>query len=309
MQTQKLKYTLVDVFTDRPFAGNQLAVVADARGLSAETMQAITREFNLSETSFVLPPEDPANDFKVRIFTPGREMLMAGHPTVGTGFVLGWKGLVKPTENQKEVAVRFEEGVGPIPVSVTFKGYLPSTVWMTQPLPQFGPTFDDRASMAEVLSLKAEDLDPELPVQIVSCGEPFLYIPLRDLDAAHRARLKYDAWRRVLERSKATGVFLFTREVENEGSTVHSRMFAPDLGVGEDPATGAASGPLGCYLVRHGVVSPEAGTARMLSEQGLEMGRPSFVQIEIDAEGDGITGVRIGGTCRFIGEGYLEVPA
>jgi trans-2,3-dihydro-3-hydroxyanthranilate isomerase len=300
----RIRYHLVDVFTDRQFGGNQLAVISDARGLSGELMQAIAREFNLAETTFVLPPENAAHHFKVRIFTPGREMLMAGHPTVGTAYVLARLGLIEVAGQEANVV--FEEGIGPIPVSLHLRDGTPEVIYMTQPLPRFGPRHPDPAAVAEILSLPSEALDDSLPVEAVSCGEPFLYVPLKNLAEIRSIRLRQDAWERVLNGFVTPNIFAFTREVENAGSTVHSRMFAPALGIAEDPATGGASGPLGCYLVRYGVVpSDGTGTAVMTSEQGIEMGRPSFIRIEIDHEGEKITGVRIAGRCVFMGEGEL----
>ncbi|HWS56175.1 MAG TPA: PhzF family phenazine biosynthesis protein [Pyrinomonadaceae bacterium] len=303
---RRLLYHRVDVFTDRAFGGNPLAVFPNGRGLPAETMQAIAKEFNLSEVTFVLPPEDAACDHRVRIFTPGNELPMAGHPTVGTAFVLAREHVIEPDEGRDHLRVTFQEGVGPVPVRVEFTDGRPVYAEMSQPLPRFGPRLEDRRAVAAMLSLAAEDVDDALPVEVVSCGVPFLYVPLRGLDAARRARPRAE----LIEQAAGGGVplelFVFTREVEQEGSTVHSRMFAPGLGITEDPATGAASGPLGSYLVRHGLV-PRQATAVVVSEQGLEMGRPSFVRISIDRDGEEITGVRVGGRCHYMGEGFLEV--
>jgi trans-2,3-dihydro-3-hydroxyanthranilate isomerase len=290
------------VFTDRAFGGNPLAVFTNGRGLSTETMQAIAKEFNLSETTFVLPADEPAHDWRVRIFTPGAELPMAGHPTVGTSFVLAREHLIP--RDERETTIILEEGVGPVPVRIEFKEGEPSFAEMRQPLPTFGPRLDDRAAVAAMLSLEESDIEADLPVEVVSCGVPFLYVPLRSLDAARRARPRVDLIDRVAgEHGIQPQVFVFTREVAHEGSTVHSRMFAPSLGITEDPATGAASGPLGCYLVTYGVF-PEG---EILSEQGVEMGRPSFVHIRIDREGEQITAVRVGGRCHFAGEGFIEV--
>jgi trans-2,3-dihydro-3-hydroxyanthranilate isomerase len=159
-----------------------------------------------------------------------------------------------------------------------------------------------------MLSLEESDIDDRLPVEVVSCGVPFVYVPLRSLDAAHRARPRADLIERVAgEHGLPPEVFVFAREVEHEGSTVHGRMFAPGLGITEDPATGAASGPLGCYLVAHGVVAAGGGSADIVSEQGIEMGRPSFVRIRIERRGDEIAAVRVGGRCHFVGEGFIEI--
>ncbi|HYH85360.1 MAG TPA: PhzF family phenazine biosynthesis protein [Pyrinomonadaceae bacterium] len=300
---RRLHYHRVDVFTDRAFGGNPLAVFTNGRGVSTETMQAIAKEFNLSETTFVLPPDDARHDWRVRIFTPGSELPMAGHPTVGTSFVLAREHLVR--RDAKETTIILEEGVGPVPVRVEFSSGEPVFAEMSQPLPTFGPRLEDRRAAAAMLSLDENDIDDGLPLEVVSCGVPFLYVPLKSLDAAHRARPRADLMEGM--RDVPPGVFVLTREVEGEGSTVHSRMFAPGLGITEDPATGAASGPLGCYLVRYGIV-PRAASAGIVSEQGIEMGRPSLIHIRIESEGDGeITGVKVGGQCHFAGEGFIEV--
>jgi len=303
---RRLHYHLVDVFTDRAFGGNPLAVVTNGRGVSDETMQTVAKEFNLSETTFVLPPDDPRHDWRVRIFTPSSELPMAGHPTVGTAFVLAREHLIPRAG--RETSIIFEEGVGPVPVRVEFEHGEPSFAEMSQPLPTFGPRLDDRQALAAMLSLEESDLESDLPVEVVSCGVPFLYVPLRTLDAARRARPRVDLIERASnEHGVPPEVFVFTREVEGAGSTVHSRMFAPGLGITEDPATGAASGPLGCYLVRYGLVECDPA-AEIVSEQGIEMGRPSYIRISIERRGEEITAVRVGGQCHFMGEGFIEIP-
>jgi trans-2,3-dihydro-3-hydroxyanthranilate isomerase len=159
-----------------------------------------------------------------------------------------------------------------------------------------------------MLSLNPEDLDERLPLEVVSCGVPFLYVPLRSLDAARRARPRADLMERASdEHGVPPAVFVFTRETESAFSTVHSRMFAPAIGITEDPATGAASGPLGCYLVRYGLVKCDP-SAEIVSEQGIEMGRPSYIRITIERQDDDIAAVRVGGQCHFMGEGFIEIP-
>jgi trans-2,3-dihydro-3-hydroxyanthranilate isomerase len=177
---------------------------------------------------------------------------------------------------------------------------------MQQPLPSFGQRFDDAGLIAEMLSIAPEAIETRWPVEVVSCGVPFLYVPLKDLASTRAARLRLDVWEKTLRTAGVSGVFVFTTETELEGSSVHSRMFAPGLGITEDPATGGASGPLGCYLVRHEVF-PTSGKAEFTSEQGIEMGRPSIIKIIIEQEEGEIKRVRVGGQCRFMGEGYLEV--
>jgi trans-2,3-dihydro-3-hydroxyanthranilate isomerase len=306
---RKLRYHLVDVFTDRQFGGNPLAVFTNGRGIETATMQAIAKELNLSETTFVLPPDDASNDYHVRIFTPGQELPMAGHPTVGTTFVLAREHMIARGADGAETTIKLEEGVGTIPVRIEWRESAAHFIEMRQPRPTFGPRVEDLQAVAAMLSIEPEEIEgTNLPVEVVSCGVPFLYVPLKSLRAVRNLKFRVDVLEDKLKDVAPPGVFVFTREVEFANSTVHSRMFAPGLGVWEDPATGAASGPLGCYLVRHGVV-PCDGWADITSEQGIEMGRPSFIKIRIAREGEEITDVRVGGECRFMGEGYLEVEA
>ena len=306
---RKLRYHLVDVFTDRQFGGNPLAVYTDGRGLSTETMQSIAKEMNLSETTFVLPAEDAANNFRVRIFTPASELPMAGHPTVGTTFVLAREGMIGSPGREHAAGtstIRLEEGVGPVPVEVSWKDGACDFAEMTQPLPAYGPRFDDRAAAAAMLSLDESEIDERHPLEVVSCGVPFLFVPLKSLAAARSCRPRVDLMERSLDGFAAKDVFVFTTETEFETSAVHSRMFAPLDGIHEDPATGGASGPLGCYLVRHRVL-PSDGRLEITSEQGIEMGRPSFIRIRIAHEGERVTRVRVGGRCRYVGGGHLEL--
>jgi trans-2,3-dihydro-3-hydroxyanthranilate isomerase len=303
---RKLRYQLVDVFTDRHFGGNQLAVFTNGRGLSSEVMQSIAKELNISETTFVLPPEDRRNDYRVRIFTPAMELPMAGHPTIGTSFVLATEAMIEQAGSL--TTIKLEEGVGTIPVTIEWSDSVPIFMEMSQPLPVFGSRFADANVMAQMLSLETGAItDTGLPMEVVSCGVPFLFVPLRDLKAIRGIRFRLDVWEKALRDFEASNVFVFTRETEVEGSNVHSRMFAPAAGIGEDPATGGASGPLGCYLVRHKIL-PSKPETKCVSEQGLEMGRPSFIKIRIEQNDEGdITGVHVGGQCCFIGEGHLEI--
>ena len=258
------RYLHYDVFTDHLFGGNQLAVVLDGRGLSAAVMQAIAKEMNFSETTFVLPPERTDTDVRMRIFTPGDELPMAGHPTVGSTFALARAGVIEPGRAR----FVFGLGIGPVPVALEWRG----------------------------------------EVQVVSCGLPFLFVPLTTRRAVDQARVDAAALEAVLRQTstRANGVFLFSAEPGNDGATVYSRMFAPGLGVVEDPATGSASGPLGCYLVRYNVVAPQQAAA-MLSLQGVKMGRPSHVHISIGLTGGAISSVRVGGRSVLAGEGTLYV--
>jgi len=299
------RYLHYDVFTDRLFGGNQLAVILDGRGLSTETMQAIAKEMNFSETTFVLPPEKPATDVRMRIFTPGSEMPMAGHPTIGSTFALARAGVIEP----KRERFVFGLNVGPVTVALTWKGDELSFAWMSQARPIFGEPIADKAAAAAALSLSpAAVAGTGHPVQEVSCGVPFLFVPLATRSAVDNASINPGQLAALIQsaKSRANGVFLFSTQPGSDRATAYSRMFAPDLGISEDPATGIASGPLGCYLVRHHIVPPENAGA-MLSLQGVKMGRPSHVHISIGMENGNINTVRVGGEAVLAGEGTLYV--
>jgi trans-2,3-dihydro-3-hydroxyanthranilate isomerase len=302
-RVRSYRYIHLDVFTDRPLSGNQLAVFLDGRGLPAETMQAIAKEMNFSETTFVLPSERSDTDFRVRIFTPAAELPMAGHPTVGTAFALARSGTIERGCDR----VVFGLGIGPVPVACTWHDEGLAFAWMTQGLPEFGAPIPDPAGAAAALRLpSAAVTGTGLPVQTVSCGVPFLYVPLATRRAVDSASLDTEAYERFVRAAHLPElpVFLFSSETGGDKSTVYSRMFAPALGIAEDPATGVASGPLGCYLVRHKVVPPERAVA-MLSLQGVKMGRPSQIHIAVGVKNGDILGVRIGGQAVVAGEGNL----
>jgi trans-2,3-dihydro-3-hydroxyanthranilate isomerase len=298
---KKLHYYLADVFTDTVFGGNQLAVFPEGAEVPAHLMQQIAKELNLSETTFVLPPVNAANDIKLRIFTPGRELPMAGHPTLGTAQVLLEKGFLQPAGN----SLVFEEGVGDIHVDFERReGETPGLITMAQPLPTFGPSITDRQLLADLLSLNPEDIAAQSPAQVVSCGVPYFFVPLQSLDAVKRARLRTDVLENKLNHPQMESVFLFSTETETAAGTVHGRMFAPAFGIPEDPATGSACGPLGCYLVKYGLV-PAQAESRIICEQGFEMGRPSILHITIGQAQSQICSVKVGGRSVLVGEGYL----
>ena len=299
------RFLQFDVFTDHLFGGNQLAVFPDGRGLSSDVMQAIAKEKNFSETTFVLPAERTDTDVRVRIFTPGAELPMAGHPTIGTTFALARTGVIAPGRDR----VVFGLGVGPTPVTMTWENRELSFAWMTQSLPVFSEPIVDRACAAAILGLPAAALVETMPVQVVSCGLPYVLVPLVSRAAVDSATIDRPAYDRLLNGAAvdANGVFLFSTEPATDTATAYSRMFAPVIGVLEDPATGSASGPLGCYLVHHHVVSRERAGA-MLSLQGAKMGRPSHIHISIDVDGDDIRRVRVGGASVLAGEGTLYIP-
>ena len=289
-------YLHLDVFTSTPFEGNQLAVFPNPEGLNDPMMQTIAREMNFSESTFIFPPERGGN-VRMRIFTPGSELPIAGHPTIGSTFALAHEGAI--TSDMTDFV--FELGVGPTPVSLTWGREGLEFAWMTQPLPVFSPPVEDRAALAAALGVESADLMPGLPAQTISCGVPFFFAALKSREAVDRVQVDARALKRCA--AGATEVFVFTTEGPE---TAYSRMLAPSLGVAEDPATGAASGPLGCYLLQHAVVSPDVARA-MISLQGVAMKRPSRVHISIDSEGGSITRVRVGGQSVFVGRGELSV--
>jgi trans-2,3-dihydro-3-hydroxyanthranilate isomerase len=302
-RVRSYRYIHLDVFTDRPLSGNQLAVFLDGRGLEPSTMQAIAKEMNFSETTFVLPSERSDTDCRVRIFTPAAELPMAGHPTVGTAFALARSGIIEPGCDR----VVFGLGIGPTPLAFTWHDEELAFAWMTQGVPEFGAPIPDPAGAAAALRLPSAAITSTgLPVQTVSCGVPFLYIPLATRRAVDSASLDSAAYEQFLRAAHLEDlpVFLFSSETGGDKATVYSRMFAPALGIAEDPATGVASGPLGSYLVRHRVVPPERAGA-MLSLQGVKMGRSSQIHIAIGVKNGDIQDVRIGGQAVVAGEGNL----
>jgi trans-2,3-dihydro-3-hydroxyanthranilate isomerase len=297
----RYRFATADVFTDRRFGGNPLAVLLDARGLSDEQMAAVTREFNLSETVFVLPPDDPRHTRKLRIFTPARELPFAGHPTVGTAYLLAALGEI-PLAGE-ETAIVFEEGVGPVAVRLLAPGGVPAFAELTAARPpELSPSPAGGAALAAALSLAPEDLGGWAEPQVVSCGTPFLYLPLRDRAALARARVRIDRWEALA--SPVSEIYLVTRDPELAGSHLRARMLAPEMGI-EDPATGAAVTALGGYL---GVRESADGTYRWLVEQGFEMGRPSLLHLTVERRGGEITEIRVGGAAVAVSEGTIEVP-
>ena len=305
IMTNRYRYLHLDVFTAEKFGGNQLAVFVDARGLSTDQMQAASREMNFSESTFILPAERPDTDIRMRIFTPGREMPMAGHPTVGSTFALAHAGVIPPGRRRWV----FGLNIGPTPVDIDWDGERPAFAWMTQQRPAFGPVIADVEAAARAVGLDGHAVRATgLPVQQVSCGVPFVFIPLATRADVDAATPDLDAFNRLCEASGADNhaMFLFTPERGPDDATVYSRMFAPGLGIFEDPATGSASGPLGCYLVTHGVVPP-GRAGGILSLQGVKMGRPSRVHVAIGLDAGEITRVQVGGEAVLVGEGYLDV--
>jgi trans-2,3-dihydro-3-hydroxyanthranilate isomerase len=301
------QYLLYDVFTHAPFSGNALAVFPDARGIAVPDMQRIARELNLSETTFVLPAERSDTDVRMRIFTPQVEMPMAGHPTVGSTFALAHAGVIAPGRTR----FVFGLNVGPVPVDLAWSDGTVSFVWMSQRAPAFGRTAP-RGSVAEAVGLTAGDLLDDPAVQEVSCGVPYWIVPVRDRAAVDRAVPDAAHLRGLAERvGVSLPVYLFAREAD-EGDEFYCRMFAPGIGVLEDPATGSAAGPLGSYAVQHRLVADDRrGSGQNITaitiQQGVAMGRPSRMHVQVEGRPGAINSVRVGGPAVLIGRGELHL--
>ncbi len=297
------RYLHYDVFTDVPFEGNQLAVFPEPAGLSTEQMQTITREMNFSECTFIFPPETAGTNVRMRIFTPGEELPMEGHPTIGSTFALAKEGVIKPGQTD----FVFGLNVGPTPVSLAWKGDVLDFAWMTQKNPEFGAEIKDRAGFARALGIDSKNL-ADAPPQRVTCGTPFLFAALSSRAVVDSVALDVRAYTDVCKAAGLTALpfFLFTTDRAGAAGSelVYSRMLAPGFGISEDPATGGASGPLGCYLFKYRLLPREALT-KFVSLQGVKMLRPSRIHISIDAKGEEITRVRVGGRSVLIGDGRL----
>jgi trans-2,3-dihydro-3-hydroxyanthranilate isomerase len=335
------RFIQLDVFTEEPFAGNPLAVFPEAEGLSDEQMMKIAREMNLSETVFVLrpdqsaatpakatteskddertlefgnpsPPKEPVVLRRLRIFTPAREIPLAGHPVVGTWNALSREGIVPlPEGGNGWTRIHQELGIGVLPVDIEFKDGMPVQVVMTQGTFQISAEIDDaheQAEIARALGLAIEDLDENLPIQVISTGLPFLAVPIRSLTSLRSCRVNAALLTEIYQRAGSTACYPFCREtVEIGEARAHARLFAPADNIAEDPATGSAGGGLGAYLVHHGVANVEAedGWYRFMIEQGDFMHRPSRIKIEVKGKPGAIEEVRVGGPSVVVARGEV----
>lgn len=298
-----------DVFTRQAFGGNPLAVFPEAEGISDATMQAIAREMNLSETVFVLPPTDPAQALRrLRIYTPGTELPMAGHPVVGTWNVLARLGVVSPPEGGDGVVTIHQElKVGILPVAIEFSGGEPVKVVMTQPPPQIGEPLEITDAVARALSLSPEEIGfDQFPIVIASTAVPFLMAPVRAREALSRIVINSSALSELIQQTGVSGVYAVSPETHSPAALVSSRMFSDaTLGIGEDPATGSAAGPLAATLVHFGVAQPVNGVARFVIEQGVDMGRTSYIEAEVEGERGAARLARIGGATVTVAKGEI----
>lgn len=295
------KYCTLDVFTDKRYAGNPLAVVLDGDGLETDTMQLVAREFNLSETVFVQRPANPAHRARLRIFTPARELPFAGHPTVGTAVLLSL------VDGHGDVDFVLEEQVGPVPCRAR-----PSTPdggraeFDLPRLPAVEPNDGDRLARARALGLGADDLAPASggwPIEVWSAGNPFTIVPLTSMDAVARSRPDLATFDAAFRASNRAAAFLFSRETTHAGSQFHARMFAPSFGIIEDPATGSALAAFAGYLAAHGGYADGEHLVRV--EQGLEMGRASFMNLRMTMSRGQLTAAAIGGHAVRVSEGVV----
>ena len=300
-----MKYLHYDVFTDRRFEGNQLAVFPDARGLSAGQMQAVAKEMNFSECTFIFPPER-GGDVRMRIFTPGKELPMAGHPTIGSTFALAHLGAIAPRRDRWV----FGLGVGPTTVELAWEGDRLSFAWMDQRPPEYRQPASPRPEIIRAVGVDPAAVDATgLPIEEISCGVNFTFVPVMTRAAVDAAQPDSALMKRLKSAfpGNHNAIFIFSAEPVEPAVTAYSRMFAPDLGVAEDPATGGASGPLGSYLVKHGLVHRDR-MHDMVSLQGVAMGRPSRIHMRITQNNDGaITRVQVGGKAVRVAAGDLEI--
>jgi trans-2,3-dihydro-3-hydroxyanthranilate isomerase len=297
------RYAIWDVFTSKPFAGNPLAVVLDAGGLDTEAMQAIAREFNLSETVFVLPARLPAHTAYIRIFTPFTELQFAGHPTVGAAIQLA-DDRISGAAADCDALIVLEEGIGSVRVGVVGRrGHAPYAEFDVPKLPELagGPAHDDRIAAALGLAPQEIGFANHKPTQY-DAGTAFTFVPVRDLEAIRRAQIVASHWDDAF-RSSSGKVFVYCHETIQHNAAFHARMFAPGLGVPEDPATGSAAAAFSAVIQRFDQL-PE-GTSEFLIEQGIEMGRPSEIKLEIEVDGRKLKRVRIGGYACLVMRGKL----
>src|SRR5262245_17501463 len=299
------EFHTLDVFTERRFGGNPLAVFPEAEGLDTSQMQLIARELNLSETTFVFPAQDSRALCNVRIFTPRNELPFAGHPTVGTGFLLATLGRVPLREERTQVIL--EEKVGLVPIEVRVRDGRPGFVQLsTARMPEFGPPPPGREALAAILGIRPDDIlgGADKP-EGISCGVPFLFVPVRDRSVLARATPDLGRWRATLGEYITRDVFIFCRDPELPGSDLRARMFAPEQGILEDPATGSAGAALAGYLATR--ATSASGTLRWVVEQGFEMGRPSLLHVEADLKDRKISAVRVGGFSVLVSRGTFRL--
>jgi len=293
----RLSFYIVDVFAEEKYAGNQLAVVRDSQAFSSTEMQKVAKEMHFSETSFILSEKKRRGGYDVRIFTPEKELPFAGHPTLGTAYIIQ-REIIKKQVNKIILNLK----VGQIPVTPTYvKGQL-DILWMKQIQPTFGETLNAE-TIAEVLGITASEIDPTFPIQEVSTGVPDIVIPLKTLSAVKRARINKDKYYRLIEKTEAKSLLIFSPETYHRQNHLNVRVFADYYGVPEDPATGSANGCLVAYLIKHKYFAQPQINIRV--EQGYEIGRPSLLQLKATRNKNGRIDVNVGGKVIPVAKGEL----
>jgi len=293
------QFYVIDVFTDKQFEGNQLAVFPIAEGLSDKSMQKIAKEFNYSETVFINSTEEK-NIKMVRIFTPASEVDFAGHPNIGAAMLLARIG---EFSDEKQIDIIFKEKVGDIPLRIYFENSIPQNAELsTAKLPEKGeaPSLEE---IAKVISLDVSDIVPtEIPLSF-SCGLPFLFVPITSLEKLKQAVLNQEQWKNNISQSWAPQLYLFTKETELSNSNFHARMFAPALGISEDPATGSAAAALAGFISEY--IEKNDGTFTYVVEQGFEINRPSIIEMSFTQKNHKIESVKIRGNAVIFSEGKI----
>ncbi len=293
---ENLKFYIVDVFAEEKYAGNQLAVIRGAKALSTDQMQKIAKEMNYSETTFILSDVQKGGGYDVRIFTPENELPFAGHPTLGTAYVIQQEIVKKPV---KRIVLSLK--VGKIPVDFNYAGEKVDIMWMKQVQPIFGQTFDPE-TISQILNLKTEEIDQNFPIQDVSTGVPFIIAPLKTLKALKLARVDRDKYFKLVNTSQAKSLLVFCPETYKKENDLNVRVFADYYGVTEDPATGSANGCLAGYLVKHRYFGEDKIDIRV--EQGYEIGRESLLFLKAEKKEEGID-VFVGGRVVMVAKGEL----
>jgi trans-2,3-dihydro-3-hydroxyanthranilate isomerase len=300
MASRNYRYWLIDVFAERAFTGSPVAVFTDARGLDETRMRRVAREFNRAQTAFVFPPSVHGGVPRIRLFTPTRELARAEQPTIGTAFALECESKSKVAVGPKRVV--FEDSDGPVSVC----GGAPRVMTVRQALPTFGAFYEDYEAVLAMLSLTPDDWVPDAPMRAVSAGVPYLVVLLRERAALERVRFRQDIWERTLRHFEAPRLLAFCLEPERSDSFAKMRVFTPDLGVVEDPATETACGPLVGYLLGHGLFPKSARQQpSLVIEQGAELDRPSFLHVAAEIGECELRGLRVGGQCVVVGEGFV----
>ena len=287
----KKECVFIDVFTDVPYAGNQLAVFPDSEGLTAQQMQQLAQEINYSETVFLSPDNKKECAFELRIFTVAAELPFAGHPVLGAAY--STMNIFGAWPEEQDI-LRLKTKAGVIPLER--KGI---NIWMTQNEPVFSEQYEDKAETAEMVSLLPEDIADDLPIEEVSTGNNIVIIPVKNLAVINRANGHVNKLRNFFDTHNAEAPYLFTRETENNNAGVHTRFLAAHMGITEDAATGSAAGSLTAYLLKYNLFG---NAFNIINEQGLEMGRPSQIMMHGEIE-HGRYVIKIGGTCVYAGKG------